>query len=94
MRYHIDPDQGTLWDYSTSVVSIGATRKFSFRELVPESSPESKPHVFTLFQGDCTEMFGDCQTRFQHMVRKAETSDESAARASLVFKKTWTTTVA
>lgn len=92
MRYHIDPDQGTLWDYSTSVVSIGATRRFSFREIQPESSPQSKPHVFTLFQGDCTEMFGDCQTRFQHMVRTAEISDEDAARASLVFKKTWRTT--
>ena len=89
MRYHIDPDQGTLWDYSTTVVSIGATRKFSFREIQPESSPPTKPHVFTLFQGDCTEMFGDCQTRFQHMVRTAEISDDHAARASLVFKQTW-----
>mmetsp|Transcript_28564 Transcript_28564/g.28904 ORF Transcript_28564/g.28904 Transcript_28564/m.28904 type:complete len:84 (-) Transcript_28564:745-996(-) len=30
MRYHIDPDQGTLWDRETAVVSIGATRRFSF----------------------------------------------------------------
>jgi len=83
MRYHIDPDQGTLWDFSTAVVSVGATRKFAFRETTG-----SKPHVFTLLQGDCTEMFGDCQSRYQHTVKTAETPHEQAARASLVFKKT------
>jgi alkylated DNA repair dioxygenase AlkB len=31
MRYHRDPDQGTLWDYDTAVVSIGSPRPFSFR---------------------------------------------------------------
>jgi alkylated DNA repair dioxygenase AlkB len=83
MRYHVDPDQGTLWDFSTAVVSVGATRKFAFRDTLG-----SKPHVFTLLQGDCTEMFDDCQTRFQHTVKTAETPNEQAARASLVFKKT------
>lgn len=85
MRYHIDPDQGMLWDYSTAVVSVGATRKFAFREIGKASS---KPHVFTLMHGDCTEMFGDCQARFQHTVRTAEMPNEKSARASLVFKKT------
>lgn len=88
MRYHIDPDQGTLWDYATTVVSVGATRKFAFRELAPQDA-SYKPHVFTLLQGDCTEMFGNCQERFQHTVRTAEVAEEAAARASLVFKKTW-----
>ena len=83
MRYHIDPDQGTLWDFSTAVVSLGATRKFAFRDMMG-----SKPHVFTLLQGDCTEMLDDCQNRFQHTVKTAETPNEQAARASLVFKKT------
>jgi alkylated DNA repair dioxygenase AlkB len=32
MRYHRDPDQGTLWDYDTAVVSIGSPRPFSFRK--------------------------------------------------------------
>ena len=95
MRYHIDPDQGTVWDYSTTVVSVGATRKFAFRESLStfsdslsSSSSSLKPHVFTLMEGDCTEMFGDCQSRFQHTVRTAEMPHEQAARASLVFKKT------
>lgn len=94
MRYHIDPDQGKLWDYCTAVVSVGATRKFAYREIPQNesssssSSPNNKPHVFTLMQGDCTEMFADCQTRFQHTVRTAETPNEESARASLVFKKT------
>jgi alkylated DNA repair dioxygenase AlkB len=83
MRYHVDPDQGTLWDTSTAVVSVGATRKFALRDTLVGS----KPHVFTLLQGDCTEMFGDCQNMFQHTVKTAETPNEHAARASLVFKK-------
>jgi hypothetical protein len=33
MRYHMDPDQGTLWDYETAVVSVGATRRFAFRSI-------------------------------------------------------------
>jgi alkylated DNA repair dioxygenase AlkB len=41
MRYHIDPDQGTLWDYETAVVSIGATRRFAFREITPSTAPVS-----------------------------------------------------
>ena len=32
MRYHIDPDQGTLWDYETAVISVGGSRRFCFRE--------------------------------------------------------------
>lgn len=38
MRYHIDPDQGTLWDYETAVVSIGASRRFAFREITPSTT--------------------------------------------------------
>ncbi|KAL3945657.1 MAG: hypothetical protein SGBAC_000225 [Bacillariaceae sp.] len=89
MRYHIDPDQGTLWDFETAVVSVGCTRRFAFREM-PSSdcSSNTKPHVFVLFQGDVTEMFADCQTRFQHTVKTAESKDENSPRASLVFKRT------
>lgn len=96
MRYHSDPDQGSLWDYETAVVSIGATRKFAFRSN-PTSSPgrgdggnnnRSKPHVFVLFSGDVTEMFRDCQERYQHTVKTADAREETAPRVSLVFKKT------
>jgi alkylated DNA repair dioxygenase AlkB len=89
MRYHMDPDQGTLWDYETVVVSVGATRKFAFRDIPnKESSQAKKPHVFTLMGGDVTEMVDDCQQRFQHTVKTAEGNDDMAPRASLVFKKT------
>ncbi|CAJ1949775.1 unnamed protein product [Cylindrotheca closterium] len=89
MRYHIDPDQGTLWAFETAVVSVGCTRRFAFREIPSSgSSSNAKPHVFVLFQGDVTEMFADCQTRFQHTVRTAESKNENAPRASLVFKRT------
>lgn len=87
MRYHIDPDQGVLWDYETAVVSIGATRRFSFRES-SGGDESNKPHVFVLMNGDVTEMFNDCQERFQHTVQKSSVKGESASRVSLVFKKT------
>ena len=32
MRYHSDPDQGSLWSCETAVVSIGASRRVAFRE--------------------------------------------------------------
>ena len=93
MRYHIDPDQGTLWDYATAVVSVGATRRFAFRAIDnhndDDNNKNNKPHNFVLFDGDVTEMFGDCQARFQHTVKTADDKKEKAARASLVFKRTW-----
>jgi alkylated DNA repair dioxygenase AlkB len=90
MRYHIDPDQGVLWNYETVVVSVGATRRFSFREIpgVNRSSKQQQPHTFVLMEGDVTEMFGDCQTRYQHTVKTADDKKEEASRASLVFKRT------
>jgi alkylated DNA repair dioxygenase AlkB len=90
MRYHSDPDQGTLWDYDTTVVSVGATRRFSFRVLPgSDSSLQTQPHTFVVMEGDVTHMFNDCQDRFQHTVKKADDKREVAARASLVFKRTW-----
>lgn len=93
MRYHSDPDQGVLWDFETAVVSLGATRRFSFRRNAVSSEEESsyqqeRPHTFVLMHGDVVEMFGDCQSQFQHTVRTADEKNEDAARASLVFKRT------
>ncbi len=91
MRYHSDPDQGVLWDYETAVVSVGATRRFSFRHndaSIEGGLSQQRPHTFVLMHGDVVEMFGDCQSRFQHTVRTADEKNEDAARASLVFKRT------
>ena len=83
MRYHIDPDQGTLWDYDTSVVSVGSFRCFSFRRL----NGSGAPHNFVVMHGDCTYMFADCQQRYQHTVKKQK--GITTPRASLVFKRTY-----
>jgi hypothetical protein len=129
MRYHVDPDQGTLWDYETAVVSVGASRRVAFREIqhssssgttTPSSSPStttkrrqlgdtpwtttntttvavtkhrpsSKPHTFVVLHGDVMEMFGNCQSTYQHTVKTAEDKSEVTPRVSLVFKKTRTT---
>ena len=94
MRYHIDPDQGTLWGFETAVVSVGATRRFAFRALPDDPTDNDKnpqdgnTHVFTLMHGDVIEMFEDCQMTYQHCVRTADAKNEKAARASFVFKKT------
>ena len=103
MRFHSDPDQGILWEYETAVVSVGATRRFAFRDI-PSSSKNhhhhnnnsvgnggnassSTPHVFTLMSGDVTEMINDCQQRYQHTVKTADDKKEKSARISFVFKK-------
>lgn len=84
MRYHIDPDQGRLWDFDTAVVSIGATRRFALRSM----DGRATPHSFYVLHGDVTHMFGRCQAEYQHAVKKAE--HDQASRVSLVFKKTMT----
>jgi alkylated DNA repair dioxygenase AlkB len=95
MRYHIDPDQGTLWDYATAIVSVGATRRVAFRGTNPQEhgsqssngGGSKKPHNFVVMHGDVMEMVDDCQVRFQHAVKPAENKREQAARSSLVFKR-------
>jgi alkylated DNA repair dioxygenase AlkB len=90
MRYHVDPDQGSLWDYDTAVVSVGATRRFAFRRIHPGKDQQQLPHNFVVMHGDVTHMFGDCQRNFQHAVKNAEDKTETAPRISLVFKRTFT----
>jgi alkylated DNA repair dioxygenase AlkB len=97
MRYHVDQDQGKLWDYDTSVVSIGATRRFAFREIEESNfsfstSYNGQPHTFVVVDGDVTHMFNDCQERYQHTVKKAENKLDNVMRASLVFKRSFTKT--
>ena len=74
MRYHIDPDQGTLWDFDTAVVSVGATRRFSFRSIPSEENTQcqEKPHSFVVLHGDVAHMYGECQAKFQHSIKKAD----------------------
>ena len=102
MRYHCDPDQGTLWDYDTSVVSVGATRRFAIRRILPCNNKKNKKsshddesardkdnhhHTFVVMHGDVTHMFGSCQQEFQHSVKKAQSKMDHAPRISLVFKR-------
>jgi alkylated DNA repair dioxygenase AlkB len=90
MRYHSDPDQGTLWDYDTAVVSIGATRRFVFRSISPQQQqPRQQPHSFVVMDSDVTYMFRDCQNLYQHSLKNAEDHDETASRISLVFKRSY-----
>lgn len=89
MRYHSDPDQGTVWGKDTSVVSVGATRRFSFRHIPSAGMKNvSQPHNFVVMDGDVTHMFDECQFLYQHAVKTADTKgNEKASRSSLVFKQ-------
>lgn len=88
MRYHMDPDQGELWDFHTVVVSVGASRRVAFRSIPGDTNNDKKPHTFVAMHGDVMVMVDDCQSRFQHTVKPADNKQERAARASLVFKQT------
>lgn len=87
MRFHSDPDQGTLWGNSTSVVSAGDTRTFVFRKA---TSKETRC-VFALRHGDVVEMWGDCQHLYQHSVKEEAEAGLAQPRMSLVYKRTLAT---
>jgi alkylated DNA repair dioxygenase AlkB len=88
MRYHIDPDQGLSWGFDTCVVSVGATRRFAFRDIPGKKTATiSQPHNFVVMDGDVTHMFDNCQAEFQHSVKTSEDKGEKASRSSLVFKQ-------
>lgn len=80
MGYHSDPIEDK-WDNKFVVVTFGDTRNFIFREI------ENKDNkiTFEFKNGDIIYMFGDCQERFEHSVRKNKSSNKE--RLSLVFKK-------
>ncbi|CAM9590120.1 unnamed protein product [Ectocarpus sp. 13 AM-2016] len=83
MRYHSDPDVGTIWTQDTSVVSVGDTRQFALRRTL-DHSPRGR-HAFYLSSGDCVRMTDGCQRDYQHCVKVAK--EEVGARVSLVFKQ-------
>ncbi|CAM9860444.1 unnamed protein product [Ectocarpus sp. 12 AP-2014] len=83
MRYHSDPDVGTIWTQDTSVVSVGDTRQFALRRTL-DHSPRGR-HAFYLSSGDCVRMTDGCQRDYQHCVKVAK--EEVGARISLVFKQ-------
>jgi alkylated DNA repair dioxygenase AlkB len=57
-------------------------------QTIPYKGTAEQPHAFVVMHGDVMEMIGDCQERFQHVVKPADNKREQAARASLVFKRT------
>lgn len=80
MGYHSDPIEDK-WDNKFVVATFGDTRNFIFRE---KENKENKT-TFEFKNGDIIYMFGDCQERFEHSVRKNKLSNKE--RLSLVFKK-------
>ncbi|KAG8470748.1 hypothetical protein KFE25_009169 [Diacronema lutheri] len=83
MRYHQDPDQGTLWSTDTHVASFGCTRAFVLRR----TADHALHHEFTLQHGDVVHMFGACQAEYQHCVRVERDEADAGPRISLVFKQ-------
>ena len=82
MRFHSDPLYDE-WDPDTAVVSIGATRGFTFRA----SADHSQRWEYTLRSGDVVHMWADCQERLQHSVRVEKVAEAAGVRISLVYKR-------
>lgn len=81
MRYHSDPLGNGKWCEDFFIISIGSSRKIVFRQ----SDNFDNKYNFIAKNGDAIHMFDDCQTRYQHSVRKDNNVKEP--RISLVFKK-------
>ena len=80
MRYHSDPIENK-WDTNFMIVSFGATRKLVFREI---QNFDIKIY-YDFNDGDCVNMFDDCQDLYQHSIRKDKHVNDP--RISLVFKR-------
>ncbi len=79
MGYHSDPIDDK-WDNNFVILSLGAERKLIFREK--ENKEHKKEFMFN--NGDLIYMFGNCQEKYEHSVRK---NKDNSDRISLVFKK-------
>lgn len=82
--WHTDPLMGTHYATDSIIVSIGETRRFSFRPL---GSTDAEAHWVRAMDGDCIWMFANCQDEFEHCVMTAEGESNSEPRASIVFKR-------
>lgn len=82
--WHTDPLMGTHYATDSIIVSIGETRRFSFRPL---GSTDAEAHWVRAMDGDCIWMFANCQDEYEHCVMTAEGEFNSAPRASIVFKR-------
>ena len=55
-----------MWSSDTAVVSLGATREFTFRTAVVHQQAQRRPppvvhYPYLVANGDVCRMFGDCQ---------------------------------
>ena len=82
--WHTDPLMGTRYATDSVIVSIGETRRFSFR---PIGSTDAEAHWVRAIDGDCIWMFANCQDEYEHCVMTSEGEENSAPRASIVFKR-------
>jgi len=79
MGYHSDPIDNK-WDNNFIVYSVGAERKFIFRE---KGNIDNKIE-YLFANGDLIYMYDDCQDKYEHSIRK---NKGDGGRISLVFKK-------
>ena len=80
MRYHIDPDQGILWDYPTAVVSVGASRRIAFRPIPPLTSAKTTP---SLQDNEMTTITSVATKKGKKTKRRSNNLDQSILPASI-----------
>lgn len=82
--YHTDPGMGTHYATDSIIVSVGETRRFSFRPL---GTTDEEAHWIRVTDGDCIFMFANCNDDYEHCVMAAEGDENASPRASIVFKR-------
>lgn len=82
--YHTDPGMGTHYATDSIIVSIGETRRFSFRPL---GTTDEEAHWIRVADGDGIFMFANCNDDYEHCVMAAEGDENASPRASIVFKR-------
>ena len=87
-KWHTDPEHGTKWHRTTTVVSIGEARRFSFRAVKrPGVGHDASADLGALYWGDVVVMRDHCNDAFEHAVMPAQGAANRGPRVSLVFKR-------
>ena len=77
--YHTDPGMGTMYATDSVIVSIGETRRFSFRPL---GTTDEEADWIRVADGDCVFMFANCNDDYEHCVMAAEGEGNASPRTS------------
>jgi len=94
-KWHTDPEHGSVWHRTTTVVAAGTDRVFAFKPIDSQwkdwdpltkntNNDQNMAAAIHLFSGDLVVMTENCNDDFYHAVHAGDNDDD---RVSLVLKK-------